>query len=183
VTSYQVLDAVQSPRFIEQQLDMVKSINLYQRDLWSKGINGWIGKTLKQNHVPANKAKLILSEFKNKLDALDQAEQSDPNWLQASSRVGTNDHLIKQNQLEFELLGILLEHQVENHEEISKNFHNVYEDFGLALILPAAVPKTTPIKLVQTKIDVPKYGPSILEPRISKIITTAPHKKTMSSRT
>jgi len=44
------------------------------------------------------------------------------------------------------------------------------------------LPRIIPIRLVQIKIDVPRYGPSTLEPTISKIITTAPHKNTTISR-
>ncbi|MEI8252300.1 MAG: hypothetical protein WCG25_00780 [bacterium] len=38
-----------------------------------------------------------------------------------------------------------------------------------------------PIRLVQIKIDVPKYGHSILEPISSNIITTAPQTNTAIS--
>jgi hypothetical protein len=39
----------------------------------------------------------------------------------------------------------------------------------------------TPIKLVHTKRDVPKYGASSLDPDSSKIITDIPQTKTMIS--
>src|SRR3989344_6481803 len=43
-------------------------------------------------------------------------------------------------------------------------------------------PKMTPIRLVQTMVDVPRYGAIIRDPSSSRIITTAPDTKAIISK-